>query len=102
MRRIPPYGYAQTGDLIAIKRSGGPVVAFCSVLRVKNMEIDIAAWRGLKQKYSRELCAPASFWRRDRLPMYATLLWIGKVKRIEPMPIRKTDRRSWVALGLGD
>jgi hypothetical protein len=99
MRRLPPYGYAQAGDLIAAKRTSGPVVAFCKVLRVKNLKINIASWRELRKKYAQDLCAPESFWHRDKLPAYGTLLWIGKVQKMEPVYVGKVDRRGWVALG---
>jgi hypothetical protein len=100
MRRVSPYGIVAKGDLIAVKRTSGPIVAHCSILRVTNIEVDMTTWIELKRKYADELCAPVSFWHRNRLPLYGTLLWIGEVRKMEPLSINKTDRRGWVALGV--
>jgi len=100
--RVAPYGYAQDGDVVALKRQSGPVVALAWVKEVRQYELDAAIRRHLRASYAGELCAEDDhFWRTRQAARFATLLWLYEVLEVEPLNIVKRDRRGWVALDGG-
>jgi hypothetical protein len=98
-RPIPPYGTVSRGDLLALKRSSGPVVGVCEVRAVWRYELDSNLLRELRLKFERALCAmDEGFWQSRTDAKFLTLMQIGKVLTVDPVDIGKTDRRGWVTL----
>lgn len=99
IRRTTPYGKVFKGDVILLKRSGGPVMGLCQVSEVWSYKLDPDSWQFLRKEFTQSLCAQdPKFWEQRRSASYATLLRISSVLSIEPLPFPKQDRRGWVVL----
>jgi hypothetical protein len=99
VHRCPPFGYVREGDVLLLKKSGGPITGVCSVGQVWFYRLDVHSWRKIKQEFSSSLCAQdPEFWNQRRAASYATLMLIKDVRPITPFEISKKDRRGWVTL----
>jgi hypothetical protein len=98
--RAAPYGQIAPGDLIWLKRAGGPIMGSARVAEVhqyagltpERVDMLLARWGAA-------LRLEAAFIARIRGCRYATLIWLGDVRAL-PAPIRyeRRDRRGWVVL----
>jgi hypothetical protein len=99
VHRYPPFGYVREGDVLLLKKSGGPIMGICLVGQVWFYHLDAHSWRKIKQDFSSSLCAQdPEFWNQRRAASYATLMLIKDVRPITPFEISKKDRRGWVTL----
>ena len=99
IRRHAPYGHVASGDIILLKKSGGPIVGLCKVSDVWFYRLDKESWNKLRQDFTIALCAQdPEFWKQRESASFATLMQIGSVREIRPFLIQKTDRRGWVVL----
>ena len=97
--RCAPYQQVKEGDVILLKRSGGPVVGLCEVSKVWYYELESASWQEIKMSFAKALCAQdPAFWKDRESASFATLMQIQYVTSIEPVTCRKRDRRGWVVL----
>lgn len=97
--RKPPYQCAAAGDLIALKRSSGPVVAICTIRRATFHELNPRTLLMLRLRYAEAIGDSSNaFWSARRCMRYASLLHLGEIRAIDPFPLRKTDRRGWVVI----
>lgn len=95
--RTTPFRMVSAGDIVFLKRSGGPVVGVIRVRAVEYVVLSAATWPRVR-KLGNQLCADATFW-EDRInKTYASLLHVGAVTPMEPVTVRKRDRRPWVVL----
>jgi hypothetical protein len=102
-RRCAPYEVVHRGDVVLIKRSGGPIVAVAEVGQVWFYEIDKKALYHIKSRFGPLLCADdPGFWESKTKSCYATLMQLDRVQSITPVPCPKRDRRSWVVLSAVD
>jgi hypothetical protein len=94
-----PYRAVSTGDVLLLKRSGGPVVGLCRVTDAWFYRLDPETWSSIRRDFTEELCAQdPGFWDARARAEYATLLRIGDVRRIAAVSCEKRDRRGWVVL----
>ena len=93
---IPPYRRITPGDLVLLK--AGPVVAAFQASSVECVDLDANEKARLRENYSREICADDAFWQSRNDRNYATLIGIGEVQRLTPVPVPKHDRRGWLVL----
>jgi len=99
VNRCAPYRQVNTGDVLLIKRAGGPVEAVCEVGAVWFYELQGDAWTTIREKFTKALCATdPSFWKDRQEAAYATLLTVTKLRKIDPVRCDKRDRRGWVIL----
>lgn len=99
VNRCAPYQQVKTGDVLLIKRAGGPVEAMCEVGAVWFYELQDDAWTIIREKFTKALCADdPSFWTDRSEAAYATLLTVKKLRKIDPVRCEKRDRRGWVVL----
>ncbi len=99
IRRIAPYGQVSTGDLLLLKKTGGPIVGICLVSDVWFYLLHPESLKELKDKFSVALCAQdPSFWIKRESASFATLMKIKAVRSIQPVTFPKRDRRGWVVL----
>ncbi len=97
--RCSPYNQVGSGDIILLKKTGGPITGFCVAKEVKYYQLTPEKLIGLRKKYSPQICAQDnSFWQERSGKSFATLIWIEKPTSIEPFHIPKRDRRGWVTL----
>lgn len=98
-RRFPPYGKVSEGDIVLVKASGGPVRAVCQVGKVWFYKLNEDSWAQLREEYAEQLCAmDPKFWDDRKNAAYATLMQLKIIREIEPVSIKKRDRRSWAVL----
>jgi dephospho-CoA kinase len=98
-RRGAPYGIVQRGDIVLLKRSGGPVVGLAQIAYVWFYRLDPRSWDGIRNEFTEALCAQdPAFWHARRHASYATLMRLQHVRAITPVPCVKRDRRGWVVL----
>lgn len=99
--RIPPFMTVSAGDIVLIKTPGEDIVGQFQVDRVFYFDHPTEEEAGaIKQKYSRQMAMPKSFWLDHEKINYMTLMFIGAVTRfLLPPQISKRDLRPWVVLG---
>jgi hypothetical protein len=97
--RCAPYGRVEKGDVILLKRAGGPIVGICQVTNRWFYQLDPSSWQSIKEKFTKALCAESpNFWEEREGASYATLMRIYHVRRVKPIKFEKRDRRGWVVL----
>lgn len=97
--RCAPYERVSEGDLVLVKRSGGPICGVCRVEHVWNYQLDPCSWNRIRSDFAAALCAQdPSFWKSREEASFATLMAIRDVRTIAPISVRKRDRRGWVVL----
>jgi len=97
-RFCPPYKNVNKGDVIILKKSGGPVLGLCRVSQVWFYELDPKSWKDVK-RFSKAICANnTSFWEERKNALFATLMKVSNVCSITPYSCKKRDRRGWVVL----
>lgn len=101
-RRCAPYGQVNEGDLLLLKRSGGPVVGLCEVSRVWYYALERTSWQDIRRDFAKALCAQdPAFWNDRASDSFATLMQIRYVTPLSPLKCSKQDRRGWVVLNRG-
>lgn len=92
-----PYGRVADGDVLVLKRSGGPVMAICIVKKVWFYRLASDSLDEIRKKFGEAICpAAASFWKDRKDAAYATLILVGHVTPVQDVEIKKRDRRGWV------
>jgi hypothetical protein len=99
VNRCAPFGKVSQGDVVLLKRPGGPVVGIARIGTVWSYELDEASWAVIRDRFASALRAQDSeFWQRRRGASYATLMLLDKVLALEPIEWEKRDRRGWVVV----
>jgi hypothetical protein len=100
INRTAPYQKVADGDLLLLKRSGGPIVGICQIMHAWSYELDAAAWNTLKTQHARALCIQSpAFWEQKRHANYATLMQVRHPRALESaIAFVKSDRRGWLTL----
>lgn len=98
VRAIPPYGRVDAGDVVLLKKSGGPIVGAFTAAAVWSYELAPNSWLELHRDFTEALCAQAGFWEERAGASFATLIRVVEVRRLPPVAVPKRDRRAWVVL----
>lgn len=97
--RRAPFRQVASGDVVLLKRSGGPIVGICYIADVWFYNLDPSSWSNLRSEFTDALCAQdPEFWKAREEASFATLMQLSTVTPLEPVTISKTDRRGWVVL----
>ena len=96
---IAPYRQIKPGDLVLVKRTGGPVTGYFTVGKVLELQLGRTSLERIKTDYGSAICADASFWEAQQNKRYATLITVQDVHSMHPIPLAKRDRRGWVTYG---
>lgn len=97
LNRTPPFDRVQAGDLILLKRSGGPVVGIALAGETNSFELDEGIMDSIRDRFAKQLFAEDDeFWSARAEKRYATLIEIDEVTSIETLNVEKRDRRGWV------
>ena len=95
--RCSPFHKVSKGDVVLLKKAGGPVVGLCRVEAAWFYELDPDTLNDIRRDFSQAICpAGPDFWRSRERASFATLLSISDVERIVPFSVEKRDRRGWV------
>jgi hypothetical protein len=96
-RRVAPFDKVATGDVIALKDSGGPLVGICRVDACWFYRMSAKSWAEVEKRFSRAMCAEdPMFWDDRRGKTFATLIRVSEPTSIRPVTFTKHDRRGWV------
>jgi hypothetical protein len=99
IRRVAPFDRVDSGDIVLLKRSCGPIVGLCEVSDVWFYHLDPASWLEIREDYGRALCIEdPEFWRTRQHTSFATLMRLQHTRELPPVPFPKRDRRGWVVL----
>jgi len=101
--RAAPYGRVAPGDLIWLKRSGGPIVGCTRAAEVRQFaNLTPERVDALLDQLAGALRLDCDFAARARGCRYATLIWLAEVRALPtPLPYPRRDRRGWVVLEPG-
>jgi len=99
VNRCAPYGRVCKGDVLVLKKAGGPVVGIARVRAVWSYHLDESSWGVIRERFTEALRAQApEFWDQRCEASYATLMSIDRVLALKPVEWKKRDRRGWVVL----
>jgi hypothetical protein len=97
LKALPPYARVSPGDVLLLKKAGGPVVGICRVQDAWCYVLDRASWTEIRQRFEQSLCLGSSdFLEKRRNATFATLMRLDQVLAFPPIPVMKRDRRGWV------
>ncbi len=98
-RRCAPFECVQKGDIVLLKRSGGPIVGLCQIADTWFYRLDPKSWKTVRKEFTEALCAQdPTFWKERRHASFVTLMRLQQVRSIAPITCAKRDRRGWVIL----
>jgi hypothetical protein len=98
MNQCAPFNKVSKGDIVLIKKSGGPIVAACKISERWYYNLSADSWSEIKL-YKDSLCVhDPNFWKSKKKASYATLMKINHVKELAPLSIEKRDRRGWIVI----
>ena len=97
VHRCAPFDRVSAGDVILLKRSGGPVVGVAFAGKARYFELDADKLEDIRERYAARIYAEDDeFWEARAEKRFATLIDIDEVATIETFEIDKRDRRGWV------
>lgn len=99
VNRIAPFKRIFQGDLVLLKKSGGPVIGFCLVKNVWFYQLNPSTWNEIRNNFESALCIrDPQFWESKKDASYATLIELGEFNLFSSIKFQKQDRRGWVVL----
>lgn len=99
VNRCAPFERVSQGDVVLLKRTGGPVVGIVQVRTVWSYRLDESSWGLIRRQFTEALRAQdPEFWEHRRAASYATLMAIDHVLALKPIEWEKRDRRGWVVV----
>jgi hypothetical protein len=97
LTRQPPYDSVDNGDIILLKRSGGPVVGLAEAGETQSYTLSPQVLNKLRERFAEQLFAcDDEFWSARSEKNYATLIEIRDIVEMDAITIQKRDRRGWV------
>jgi hypothetical protein len=97
VHRCTPFERVQRGDIILLKRSGGPVVGLALAGEATYYELDTKILDDLRDRFATKLFAEDDeFWSARADKRFASLIEIDDTVKIDTMTVEKRDRRGWV------
>jgi hypothetical protein len=98
-RRVLPYERIDPGDVLLLKRSGGPIVGLARVARAQFLRVTPAVLEEVRARHAEALgVTDPAFWAARARASYATLLHLDHVRQVSPIAFTKRDQRAWVIL----
>ena len=99
--RCAPYGKIESGDLVYMKQSSGPILGCFNVKNVEYFEVDDIVCYNIFVRYHEEIFPnfedEKHYIHRWLECKYATLIHVEKVLKLDSsIKIEKKDRRAWV------
>ena len=97
VHRCTPFEKVQRGDIIMLKRSGGPVVGLALAGAASYYELTPDVLGDLRDRFAAQLYAEDDdFWAARADKRFASLIEIDDTVKIDTMSVDKRDRRGWV------
>jgi hypothetical protein len=97
--RCAPYGCLAEGDIVTVKKTGGPILGAFISGPVTSHQLTPTRVTELRDQYATRICATdEEFWQHRADCSYATLVDVHHVQALPKMAFPKKDRRGWVQL----
>jgi len=96
--RCAPFGEVSDGDIILIKEVAGPICALALARRAWFYDLHLESIDQIRGRYGELICGDEEFWSARGDAAYATLIELSDIACMEPLDLRKRDRRGWVTL----
>jgi hypothetical protein len=97
--RCAPYGALCEGDIVAVKKPGGPVSCAFLAGTVSCYQLTPARITEIRDRFAAQIRADDDeFWEQRADCAYATLIQVRQVRRLPGLPFPKKDRRGWAPL----
>lgn len=99
MNKIAPYGKVKVGDEILLKLTGKPVTAVTRVKAVKYYELTPELTEIIREEYGKEIGTDKfDDWQSTLEKRYCTLIWLDKVKKIDPIEVPRSNGAGWLVI----
>lgn len=97
--RCAPYDKVRSGDVILLKKTGGPVTGVCRANSAWFYQVDRSSLKEIRREFAEQICpADPDFWSAREGTSFATLISLVDVKRLPEFVVGKRDRRGWVII----
>ena len=97
--RCAPYEKVFAGDFILLKKAGGPVSGLCRADAAWFYKVDRKTLGEIRKEFAERICpADPGFWSDREGTLFATLISLTDVRRVQDFKIGKRDRRGWVII----
>lgn len=93
-----PFSKVKTNDIVFVKKSGGPVVAYLKLKRVEYFDLNYYDIEKIKNEYNDYLCVDDKFWETKKTSKYATLMFIKEVVILSPFKVTKRGMNTWMQI----
>ncbi|WP_322490089.1 ASCH domain-containing protein [Chloroflexus sp.] len=98
--RRAPFGQVKVGDLVLLKRAGGPLAGLALVTDAISRELIPTEMDELRAAYATDLVIDdPQFWTLHAQDCYVTLIWLDDTYPLPAIPFPRRDRRGWVVMG---
>lgn len=97
--RILPFRAVHTNDIVFLKMTAGPICAVVQVIQAQFFgPLSAGEARNIMEQYQDGLHLDEDFKQSKQDSRYASFLFLSTPVVIQPVRVRKTDRRPWVVL----
>jgi hypothetical protein len=97
--RRPPFDRVSTGDILLLKRAGGPLAGLALAKQAISCALTPEVFNAIRRNYATDLAIDNDhFWERQTQKRFVTLVWMSEVCPLPPIPIPHRDRRGWVLI----
>jgi len=99
--RCMPFANIESGDLVLMKKSGGPIVGYFIAGNVKFFkDLDRKRLKRIVDKYWDKLVLTKKFWSMKKFSKYLTLIEITRPTKFRiPVIVKKKNLSGWVSIG---
>jgi ASC-1-like (ASCH) protein len=97
--RRAPYAKVQSGDVVLLKRSGGPITGIGLVTDVNFYQLTPVVLQHIRTEFAEELAIDDPlFWTNCERAAFASLLRLSCIRKLPAIPYVKRDQRAWIVL----
>lgn len=97
--RGAPYSVLRPGDIVAVKKPGGPVIGAFQAGQVRSYQMTPELLGKIRARFGQEIQAHEDkFWDDHAESRYGTLIDVRHPRRLAGLPFPKRDRRGWAVL----
>lgn len=98
VNKISPYGKIFKGDIVLVKKTGGPIVGmFVAGEVLFYPKLNNTKLKEIEDNFGEQICTYVNpnFWTNRAASKFATLISIDRFIEIKPFTVNKSDRMAW-------
>jgi hypothetical protein len=89
VRQKHPFGMVRDGDILLLKKVGGPIVGLCRIVDVWSYHLDRNVLLEIQSQFAADLCAEdPEFWAKRSSAAFATVMRIQDVRNVSHRCVR--------------